>query len=93
MPFIWDWIWEKLSGVSKTPTQPQSMGRPEVDDQVREEVVRNRRTVPAKKGNTGAKPSRVRSNNTSKTGRKSPGKAVCAAASKNKAKGKTLPKG
>ena len=93
MPFIWDWIWEKLSGVSKTATKPQSVGQPEVDNQVGEEVVRNRRKVPAKKSNTSAKPKRIRSNDTSKASRKSPRKAVCAAASKNKAKGKTLPKG
>ena len=93
MPFIWDWIWEKLSGVSKTPTQPQSLDKPEMDNQERKAVVRNRRTVPAKKGDTSAKPKRVRSNNTSKTSRKSPGKAVCPAASKNKAKGKAVPKG
>jgi hypothetical protein len=93
MPFIWDWIWEKLSGVSKTPTQPESLDKAGVDNQVREKVVRNRRAVPAKKGDTSVKPKRVRSDNTSKTSRKSPGKAVCAAASKNKAKGKVLPKG
>jgi len=93
MPFFWDWIWEKLSGVSKTSTKPESMGRPEVDDQVREKVVRDRRKIPAKKSNSSAKPKRVRSNNSSKTSRKSSGKTVCAAASKNKTKGKVLPKG
>ena len=93
MPFIWDWIWEKLSGVSKTATKPQSVGQPEVDNQVGEEVVRNRRKVSAKKSNPSPKPSRVRSNNKGKTSRKSPGKTVCAAASKNKAKGKVVPKG
>ena len=93
MPFIWDWIWEKLSGVSKTSAQPQSLGSPEMDNQVMEKVVRNRRAVPAKKGTTSAQTGRVRSNDTSKTGRKSPRKAVCPAASKNKAKGKAVPKG
>ena len=87
------WLWRLFSGTSKTSTQPQGLDSPKVDDQVGEKVVRNRRKVPAKKGNTGAKPKRVRSNDTSKTGRKSPGKTVCAAASKNKAKGKVLPKG
>jgi len=90
MPFIWDWIWEKLSGVSKTSTQPQVMGRAEVDDQVREKIVRNRRKVPAKKSNTGAKPARVRSNNSSKASRKSSGKTVCTPAAKGKAKSKTV---
>jgi hypothetical protein len=93
MAFIWDWIWEKLSGVSKKSAQPESLDETRVDDQVREEVVRNRRKVPAKKSNTSAKPARVRSDNKSKTGRKSPRKAVCAAASKGKAKGKVIPKG
>ena len=71
----------------------KSLGRPRVDNQVGQEVVRDGGAVPAKKSNTSAKPKRVRSNNTSKTSRKSPRKAVCPAASKNKAKGKTLPKG
>ena len=93
MPFIWDWIWEKLSGVSKTSTQPQSMGRAEVDNQVREEVVRNGRKVPAKKSNTGVKPARIRSNDSSKKSRKSPRKAVRTPTAKGKAKGKVLPKG
>jgi len=93
MPFFWDWIWEKLSGVSKTPTQPQSLDKPEMDNQVGQEVVRDGGEIPAKKSNTSAKPSRVRSNNTSKTARKSTGKAVCAPTVKNKAKGKAVPKG
>jgi hypothetical protein len=82
----WGWL-------SRIATFFKSLGRPRVDNQVREEVVRNRRTVLAKKSNTSTKPSRVRSNDTSKASRKSPRKAVCAAASKNKAKGKVLPKG
>lgn len=93
MPFIWDWIWEKLSGVSKKSAQPESLGGPEVDNQVGEKVVRNGRKVPAKKGNTGAKPSRVRSNNTRKAGGKSTGKAVRAPATKSKSKSKTVQKG
>jgi hypothetical protein len=93
MPFIWDWIWEKLSGAIKTSTQPQSMGRAEVDNQVGEEVVRDRRKVSAKKSNPSPKPARIRSNNKSKTSRKSTGKAVRAAAVKGKAKSKALQKG
>ena len=87
------WFWRLLNGVSKIPTEPQSVGRPEVDNEVREEVVRNRRAVPAKKSNTSAKPTGVRSNNASKTGRKSTGAAVRAAAAKGKSKSKTVPKG
>jgi hypothetical protein len=93
MAFIWDWIWEKLSGVSKTSTQPQSLDGPKVDNQVGEKVVRNRRKVPAKKSNTGAKPARIRSDNKSKAGGKSTGKTVRAAAPKSKAKSKAVPKG
>jgi hypothetical protein len=93
MPFFWDWIWEKLSGVSKTATEPKSLGGPEVDNQVGKTVVRNRRKVPAKKGNTSVKLKRVRSNNTSKTGGKSAGKTVRAPAVKNKTKSKAVPKG
>ncbi len=93
MPFLWDWIWKKLNGTSETPTQPQVLDEARVDDKVREEIVRDRRAVSAKKGNTSAKPRRVRSNNASKTSGKSAGKTVRAPATKGKAKGKTLPKG
>ena len=93
MPFIWDWIWEKLSGVSKKSAQPQGLGGPEMDNQVGEKVVRNRRKVPAKKSNTSTKPTRIRSDNKSKTSRKSTGKAVRATTAKGKAKSKTVQKG
>jgi hypothetical protein len=93
MPFIWDWIWEKLSGVSKKSTQPESVGGPAMDNQVRQEVVRDGGKIPAKKGNTGAKPTGVRSNNKGKAGRKSSGKTVRTPTSKNKAKSKAVPKG
>lgn len=93
MSFIWDWIWEKLSGTCKITAQPEVLGRPEMDNQVGEKVVRNRRKVSAKKSDTGAKPSRVRSNNQSKTGGKRTGKTVRAPATKGKAKSKAIPKG
>jgi len=93
MPFFWDWVWEKLSGVSKTAEKPQGVGRPEVDNQVREEVVRDGGAVLAKKSNTGAKPSRVRSHNKSQASRKSTGKTVRAPAQRNKSKSKTVQKG
>ena len=93
MPFIWDWIWEKLSGVIKTPTQPEGLDQAAVDNQVGQKVVRNRRKVPAKKGDTGAKPARIRSDNTSKKSGKSSGKTVRATALKGKAKSKAVPKG
>jgi hypothetical protein len=93
MPFFWDWVWEKLSGVSKTAEKPQSVGRAEMDNQVGQKIVRDGGALPTKESNPSSKPRRVRSNDTSKTARKSPRKTVCAAASKNKAKGKVIPKG
>jgi len=93
MPFIWDWIWEKLSGIIKTPTQLESLDQTGMDHQVGKKVVRNRRKVPTKKSNPSAKSTGVRSNNKSKTGGKSTGKTVRAPASKSKAKSKAVPKG
>jgi hypothetical protein len=87
------WLWRLLSGTSKTSTQPQGLDQAGVDNQVGEKVVRNRRKVPAKKSNQSVKPARIRSDNKSKTSRKSPRKAVCTTASKGKAKGKVIPKG
>jgi len=78
-----DWI-------GKITTFFKGLGRPKVDDQVREEVVRNRRAVPAKKSNPVAKSPRVRSNNTSKASGKSSGKTVRPAASKSKSKSKAV---
>lgn len=88
--FILHWIWEKISGTIKITAEPEVVGRPEVDNQVRKEVVRDRGTVPAKKGNTSAKPTGVRSNNTSKASGKSAGKTVRAPASKSKTKSKAV---
>ena len=70
--------------LSKITAIFKGLGRPKVDDQVREEVVRDGGTVPAKKSNRVAKSPRVRSNNTSKTSGKSPRQAVRAPASKSK---------
>jgi len=75
---------------SRIATFFKSLGRPRVDNQVREEVVRNRRKIPTQKGDPVIESIRVRSNNTSKTARKSTGKTVRAPASKNKAKSKTV---
>jgi len=71
----------------------KSLGRPRVDNQVREEVVRDGGAIPAQESNTSVKPVRVRSNNTSKAGRKSTGKTVRAPAPKGKSKSKTVQKG
>ncbi len=66
------------------------LGRPRLADQVRQEVVRDGREIPAKESNTSVKPKRVRSNNTSKTGGKSSWETVCSAAQRNKSKSKTI---
>jgi len=79
--------------LSRIATFFKSLGRPRVDNQVGQEVVRNGGTVPAKKSNTGAKPSRVRSHNKSQASRKSTGKTVRAPAQRNKSKSKTVQKG
>jgi hypothetical protein len=76
--------------LSRIATFFKSLGRPRVDNQVREKVVRNRRKIPTQKGDPVIESIRVRSNNTSKTSRQSTGKAVRAPASKNKAKSKTV---
>jgi len=66
------------------------MGRPEVDNKVREEVVGDGGAIPAKKSNPVTKPPRVRSNNTSKTSGQSARKTVRAPASKSKSKSKAV---
>jgi len=76
--------------ISKITAFFKGLGRPKVDNQVREEVVRDGGKIPAKKSNTGAKPSRVRSNDKSKAGGKSTGKTVRATAQKGKSKSKTI---
>ena len=75
---------------SRIATFFKSLGRPRVDNQVREEIVRDGGAVPAKKSNPSAKPKRVRSNNTRKAGGKSTGKTVRAPATKGKSKSKTI---
>ena len=90
---MFKWLWRLLGGTSEITTKSESLGRPEVDNQVRKTVVRNRRAVPAKKSNTSAKPTGVRSNNKSKASGKSTGKAVRATASKSKSKSKAVQKG
>jgi hypothetical protein len=79
----WGWF-SKITAIFK------SLGRPKVDNQVGEKIVRDGGAIPAKKSNRVAKPAGVRSNNTSKTGRKSTGAAIRAAAAKGKSKSKTV---
>jgi len=76
--------------LSRIATFFKGLGRPEMDNQVREEVVRDGGKIPAKKSNRSPKPTGVRSNNQSKTSRKSTGAAVRAAAQKGKSKSKTI---
>jgi hypothetical protein len=82
----WGWL-SKITAIFK------GLGRPRLADQVREEIVRDGGAVLAKKSNTGAKPSRVRSHNKSQASRKSTGKTVRAPAQRNKSKSKTVQKG
>jgi hypothetical protein len=84
------WLWRLISGTSETTAQPKGLGGTEMDHQVREEVVRNRRKVSPKKGDSSPKPTRVRSNNTGKAGGKSKRPAVRTPATKSKAKSKTV---
>jgi hypothetical protein len=90
---MFKWLWRLLGGTSEITTKSESLGRPEVDNQVGKKVVRNRRAVPAKKSNRVSKPTGVRSNNTSKAGGKSKGAAVRTPTVKNKSKSKAVPKG
>ena len=90
---MFTWLWRLISGTSKIAAEPKGLGGPEMDNQERKTVVRNRRAVPAKKSNTSTKSAGVRSNNTSKTSGKSAGKAVRAPASKSKSKSKAVSKG
>ena len=85
-----NWFKGLLNAFSKTPEVPQSVDQAKVDDQVREAKQPNRRKVSAGKSDKGTKPARVRSNNKSETSRKRTGAAVRAAATKGKAKSKTV---
>ena len=87
---FFNWLWRLIGGTSEITTQPQSVGRTGLDNEVGKKVVRNRRAVPAKKSNPSAKPAGVRSNNTGKTSRKSTGAAVRATAQKGKSKSKAV---
>jgi len=75
---------------SKIPAIFKILGRPEVDNQVRQEVVRDGREVSAQESNTSVKPTGVRSNNTSKEGGKSSWETVCSATQRDQSKSKTI---
>ena len=79
----WGWL-SKITAIFKI------LGRPRVDDQVRQEVLRDGREIPTQESNTVVKPAGVRSNNKSKTGGESSRKTVRPAASKSKSKSKTV---
>jgi len=82
----WGWF-SKITAIFKV------LGRPRVDNQVGEEVIRDGGAIPTQESNTSVKPKRVRSNNTSKASGESTRKAVRAPASKSKSKSKTISKG
>ena len=88
-----NWLKRLFYGTSKIAEVPEIVGRAEVDNQVGEKVVRNRRAVSTGKSDKSTKPAGVRSNNESQTGRKRTGTAVRAAAVKGKTKSKAVPKG
>jgi len=75
---------------SKIPAIFKILGRSRLADQVRQEVVRDGREIPAQEGNTSVKPTRIRSNNTSKASGKSSWETVCSAAQRDQNKSKTL---
>jgi hypothetical protein len=79
----WGWL-SKITAIFK------SLGRPEMDNQIGEEVVRDGREIPAKESSRVPKPAGVRSNNTSKASGKSTGAAIRAAAAKGKSKSKAV---
>lgn len=85
-----NWLKGLLNAFSKTPEVPQSVDEAKVDNQVGKTKQPNRRKVSTGKSNQGAKPTGVRSNNKSQTPRKRTGAAVRAAATKGKAKSKTV---
>jgi len=76
--------------ISKIAKIFKGLGRPEMDNQVRETIVQDGGEIPAKKSNRSPKPAGVRSNDKSKTSRKSTGAAVRAAAAKGKSKSKAV---
>ena len=87
---MFNWFWRLIGGTSEITTKLEVVGRPEMDNQVGEKIVRNRRAVPAKKSNRVAKPAGVRSNDKSKASGKSTGKTVRAPAKKSQSKSKTV---
>ena len=85
-----NWLKGLLNAFSKTPEVPQSVDEAKVDNQVGKTKQPNRRKVSTGKSNQGAKPTGVRSNNKSKTTGQRKGTTVRTAASKSKAKSKTV---
>jgi len=77
---------------SKIPAIFKILGRPEVDNQVRQEFVRDGREISAQESNRSPKPTGVRSNNTSKASGQGTRKTVCSPAKSSKAKSKAVSK-
>ena len=78
--------------ISKVTAFFKGLGRPKVDNQVRETIVPDGRKIPAKKSNRSTKSTGVRSNDTSKTGGKSKRTTIRAATKNRQAKSKTVQK-
>jgi len=68
------------------------LGRSRVDNQVRQEVVRDGGAIPTQESNTSVKPTRVRSNDTIKASGQGTRKTVCSPAKSSKAKSKAVSK-
>jgi len=77
---------------SKIPAIFKILGRSRLADQVRQEVVRDGGAIPTQESNTSVKPTRVRSNNTSKASGQGTRKTVCSPAKSSKAKSKAVSK-
>ena len=85
-----DWFWRLFDGFGKIPKVPESVDEAKVDNKVRKTKQPNRRKVSTGKSDKSAKSTGVRGNNKSKTTGQRKGTAVRTAASKSKAKSKTV---
>ena len=63
--------------IESAAAEPESLGRPEMANKVRQAIVKDRREISAGKGDQGAKPSRVCSHHEGKAGREGKRQAVC----------------
>lgn len=66
--------------IESPPAKLKVMGRPEMANQKRKTIVKDRREISPGKGNQGTKPSRVCRHDEGKAGREEGRKTVCSAA-------------